>query len=115
AAGLILVALSLLARFYSYGVITDDYTYFLKPWFETLASHPGFSAFQTPFSDYSPLYLYLLKFLTLLPFPSLVSIKTLSLLADIFLAVVAALVVKKNKLLVFGVFFALPTVLVNSS
>ncbi len=113
-ASLIIVVLALLVRVMAYPVTTDDYRYFLQPWFSALASAPGLSAFQTPFSNYAPLYLYLIKVLTWLPVDSLVSLKTLSVIFDLVLASLAAIIAQK-KSLVFASVLALPTVIINSA
>ena len=123
-AGLALLALSVIVRGVSYPVVTADYQDFLAPWFATLQRHPGFTAFAQPFSDYAPLYLYGLKLLTLIPVPSLVSIKTLSLLFDLVIAVIAVGMIhttgprretRGRLFLVFAVMVSIPTVVVNSS
>lgn len=121
--GIILVFASILLRIISYPILTNDYTDSIIPWFGSLSTNPGLTAFQYPFSDYPPLYLYFIKILTFLPVNSLYSVKTLSLLGDIFLAWLVYKIVgeirkdysKEQLLLVFAVAFAIPTVLVNSS
>lgn len=110
-------------RLLSYPVIVSDYTYFIKPWFETLRTH-GLAAFTQPFADYAPLYLYLLNLLTFIPVSSLYSAKTLSLLFDIAIAGVGYLLLAhtsvwaaRKDILLFAavILFALPTVMINSS
>ncbi|MBX4192062.1 hypothetical protein KW798_01080 [Candidatus Parcubacteria bacterium] len=113
---------SILARIVSYSVVTSDYTYFLSKWFDALQTS-GLSAFQNPFSDYAPLYLYIIKLLTYLPVPSLYSIKTVSVLADIVVAFLACAILKilvpgrsySQLFFAFAVVFSIPTFLVNSS
>lgn len=123
-AGLALLAISVVVRCVSYPVVTSDYQLFLAPWFATLQRHPGFTAFAQPFSDYAPLYLYGLKLLTFIPVPSLVSIKTLSLLFDLVIAGIAVRMIhtttprretRGRLFLVFAVMVSIPTVVVNSS
>lgn len=113
-AALIIIVLALYVRVIAYPIITDDYRYFLQPWFSTLAQASGLSAFKTPFSNYAPLYLYLIKALTGLPVSSLVSIKSLSVFFDLLLAALAATIAQK-KSLVFAAVLAIPTVIINSA
>jgi len=121
--GGILLALSIVARLFVYPVISGDYTTSISHWMNALGS-PGLSAFKTPFSDYAPLYLYLLKFLTLIPIYELFSIKTLSLVFDVILGLMAIALVKKQQgkvwskpklFFLFSLIFVIPTVLLNSS
>lgn len=122
--GFLAIAVGLILRLAWYPVITSDYTYFIRVWFEQLASHSWLGAFTNPFADYAPLYLYLLKFLTFFPVSSLYSAKTLSLLFDILIAYLGYRLLKaaspwsKRKDVLFGasvILFSLPTVLMNSS
>lgn len=122
--GALLIAAVLLLRISWYPIITNDYVYFLKPWFDTLASNPGLSAFSQSFANYAPLYLYFLKVLTFLTDSSLYGVKTLSLAFDILIAAAVFLILRASpqfrerpglRFLAAVVFFALPTVMVNSS
>lgn len=119
-----MIALVVVVRLLWYPVVVSDYTYFVKPWFETMQSHAGLTAFAEPFADYAPMYLYFLKALSAIPISSLYSAKTLSLIFDLIIAGVGYLILKRtlmwraNKTILFlaaAVFFALPTVMVNSS
>lgn len=123
AAGFILILLSFLVRILWYPITVSDYVYFIAPWFTTLQSS-GFSAFAQPFSDYAPMYLYLLKILTFIPTSSLVSEKTLSLIFEIIIAGIAVFTVRRFSairysdaalFLIFAVFLCIPTFLLNSS
>lgn len=122
--GFLMLALSLVIRALWYPVIVSDYTYFGKPWFDTLASNPGLTAFAHPFADYAPAYLYLIKGLTFVPVSSLTSEKTLSLAFDALVAVLGYSMLRKSSrwslrsdvLFVAAVtLFSLPTVMMNSS
>ena len=122
--GGLLIATALAARFASYPVITSDYTYFVKVWYETLASHAGLTAFAQPFSNYAPLYLYLLKLLTFIGGSPLYAVKTLSVFFDAINAYLAyrilstlpALAPRKSlRFLAAAALFALPTVLMNGA
>jgi Gpi18-like mannosyltransferase len=120
--GLVLLALSFGARLLAFPIVTPDYTYFLAKWFDALSSAPFLSAFVHPFADYAPLYLYLVKFLTLLPVQSLYSIKALSVLFDVAIALLACLVLwqlgvrNRARLVLSGaIVLAIPTVILNSA
>lgn len=115
-----LIMASLAARWVSFPVETTDYTAFLRQWSETLRNAPGLTAFRSVFSDYAPLYLYLLKLLTFLPLPALYSIKTLSVVFDAVIAALAYLMIKRSgathfPFLAFAAMFAVPTLVINSS
>src|SRR5438874_1293354 len=58
-------------------VVPRDYIDFLRPWYEHILSG-GIGAFDHPFSNYTPPYLYLLAASTLLHLPPLIAIKLLS-------------------------------------
>ena len=128
ALGAILLIASLAARIAIYPTIVSDYTYFVAKWFVALQSSPGLSAFQAAFSDYPPLYLYLIKLLTYIPVSSLYSVKTLSLGADIAIAIACGLIIRDRerkdldrripweKLFFAGaIVLSIPTIVINSS
>ena len=116
-----IIVVSILVRIFSYPVISTDYVASLSHWMDALRGHPGLSAFQNPFSDYSPLYLYALKGIALLPGYDLYWIKTLSLIFDIALASLAVLIVRQatanryGRGWYFAVVVSLPTIVINSS
>ena len=118
-----LLIFALIFRIASYPVVTSDYTYFVKAWYDALAASPGLSAFVKPFADYAPLYLYLLKLLTFIPVSTLVLAKTLSLAFDLVIAYGAYEIVRRYApyagaalaWFAAATFFALPTVMMNSS
>lgn len=121
--GGVLLAISIIVRLFVYPIISGDYTASISHWLDALGS-PGLSAFRTPFSDYAPLYLYFLKVITLIPIYQLLTVKTLSVIFDVILGLLAILIVKrqagrawsKPKLLfVFTLIFIIPTVILNSS
>jgi Gpi18-like mannosyltransferase len=122
AIGAIVLGASLVARVLSYSTVTSDYTYFIAKWFVALHTNPGLSAFVYPFSDYAPLYLYLLKILTFLPVYSLWSAKTLSLAFDVGLGYLTYRMLKSttdySQAVLFMcavIVFSIPTVVINSS
>lgn len=118
-----IAAASLALRALWYPLITSDYAYFIRPWFDTLARHAWLTAFAEPFADYAPLYLYLLKALSFIPVASLYSAKTLSLAGDLLIAWVAYHTLATSRIgarrdarfAAAAAFFAIPTVMVNSS
>lgn len=124
AAGIALLALSVMLRILSYPIMSADYTASLSHWMDALRGSPGFTAFASPFSDYPPLYLYLLKLISNIPIFDLYAIKTLSLAFDVILAFVVAKTIKAISLreiseagyfLIFAIVLALPSIFVNSS
>ena len=119
-----ILAITLIVRALWYPVIVSDYTYFIKPWFDEMQSHAGLTAFAYPFADYAPMYLYLLKLLSVFPFSSLISAKTLSLVFDALIAYLGYQILKKKSqwgmrkdilFLAAVVLMSLPTVMMNSS
>ncbi len=120
--GVLLLAASSFVRLISYPTITSDYTYFTAKWFDALQSHAGLTAFLYPFSDYAPMYLYLLKILTFFPVYSLWSVKTLSIIFDVGVAYLVYRLLKdttnysrERLFLAFAIIMSLPTVVLNSS
>ena len=124
--GTVLIVISLMVRAWWYPFTTSDYTYFVKPWFDTLATQPLLSAFAKPFSDYSPLYLYLLKLITFFPrsLDTLLLVKTLSFAFDAIIAAFAVLIARDTSpmrfgrsdlFLIFAIFISIPTLVLNSS
>lgn len=116
----LLSVLVVLFRLLFYDMISWDYKYHISRWYDTLKTE-GFSAFSKAFSDYSPMYLYLIYFLTFIPLDSLYSIKLLSTIFDIILAFVSSRIVFRltgdtfASKLSFVVVLSLPTVVMNSS
>lgn len=115
-----LSVLVVLFRLLFYDMISWDYKYHISKWYDTLKTE-GFSAFSKAFSDYSPMYLYLIYFLTFIPLHSLYSVKLLSTIFDIILAFVSSRIVFRltsdtsASKLSFLVVLSLPTVIMNSS
>ena len=99
---------------------SGDYNSFLAKWFDYIKENGGFMALKNKIGDYTPAYFYILAFLTYLPFDSLYSIKVVSCIFDIVLAVSVALCVweltkdKKIVLTAYVVASLLPTVFLNS-
>lgn len=123
AAGIALMLFSFIIRISWYPIAVSDYTYFVKQWLQWLLM-PGLTAFSQPFSDYAPLYLYLLKIIALIPFNSLYAVKTLSLAFEICIAALAVTIIRRFSpthygkaalFLIFAVFLCIPTLALNSS
>jgi len=74
--------IALYIRWYLRNIQSPDYVWFLKIWFEQIKEGGGFLALNKQISNYSPLYIYFLAFLTYLPINSLYSIKILSVIFD---------------------------------
>ena len=97
-----------------------DYNAFLSKWFDTIQSNGGFAALGMTLGDYTAPYYYILTLLTYLPIPSLYSIKAVSCIFDVVLAVFVARIVweffnnKTASLLVYTITLFLPTVFLNS-
>lgn len=119
----VLVALagSLMIRFALLGFVSGDMRGDMIPWAEFIESHGGFSALGTGFSNYPPLYLYLLFLATCLPLPKLYAIKAVYLVFDYVAAWYVAGIVRER----FGpglrpwaallTVLYLPTVVMNSA
>lgn len=101
------------------GYESGDWEVFLEPW-TNLLKEGGFKALAVGYYNYTPIYMYILWFLTELPIDTLVGIKIVSSLFDLLLAIAVACIVKEimpgtNPVIPFGVVWLLPTVVSNSS
>ncbi len=109
-------------RFAGLGFISMDMRAFVMRWYDQLARE-GFSAMRTGFSNYTPPYLYLLWFATWTRawLPEVTAIKLISALFDAGNAVwvykIARIKYHEGAVPLLGaaVFFALPTILLNSA
>ncbi len=116
-----LTAMAFLVRFAMFDMRSGDYNSFLVHWFEYIKTNGGFLALGNKIGDYTPAYFYILAFLTYLPFDSLYSIKFVSCLFDVVLAVSVALCSweltkdKKIAITAYAVTSFLPTVFFNSA
>lgn len=98
---------------------SGDWEVFLEPWTDQIKQH-GFKALAVGYYNYTPIYMYILWFLTILPIDTLLGIKVVSVLFDFLLAIVVARIVKvlkpgANPLLPFGIVWIAPTVISNSA
>jgi len=98
-----------------------DARIFLEPWYDFIVAHGQFHAFSQNFSNYSPLYLYLLSLISLLSWiPKLAAIKLISLAFDFSAATAVHQIVKlkrndsKKAWLAFFIVLFTPTVFIES-
>lgn len=116
----LVTVIGLLARRAMFDYISQDYQYFLGPWFETLRSQ-GFSALGTELGDYSPLYYYILAAAARLTPNGLYAVKCISCAADVVLAVCVLRLVRcvtqsvTRACAAYALVFLLPTVVFNSA
>ncbi len=73
---------SLLLRLSVLDYESGDYKAFLSRWYDYFVEHGRLTALKDDFSNYPPLYLYLISASTLLPLPKLYAIKLISILCD---------------------------------
>lgn len=99
---------------------TGDYNSFLIHWYTAIKEEGAWHALGRQIGDYTPAYFYVLTVLTWIPVNSLYSIKAVSCLFDIVLAVFVALCVKEGTgkkfaaLAAYCVTLLLPSVFLNS-
>ncbi len=119
-----MLVIGMVLRWLWFPVMTSDYIYFIRVWFDTLQTHAGLSAFAQPFANYAPLYLYALKALTTMTTNSLYSAKLLSTAGDIAVAALAAHLVvgllpqptpRSYQWLYFTILLSVPTFMINSA
>ena len=121
---LILIAgvtiLSVLIRFQVKHVITGDWTTWWELWFAELYNG-GFKALAGNWYDYTPPFVYLLWFITILPINCMTGFKLMMSCFDFMAAIVAALTIyeiTKNRtkaLITYGIFVLSPIFIVNST
>jgi Gpi18-like mannosyltransferase len=111
----------LLIRAFFFDFTSGDFSNFIGPWYDFIASKGGFPALGSSFSDYTPPYLYLLTLAYYLGLKALPAAKLISVAADLVLAFSAFLIVKettKNRMAaIFAAVFVFlaPTVILNGS
>ncbi len=115
----IIMAVALRSIFFP--VESYDMRAFLEPWYDFIVANGQFKAFAFAFYDYSPLYMYLLSFVTLFEWiPKITAIKLISILFDFSAAWAVYKIIKlksgSSKRAVFGFIgtLYLPTVFVQS-
>lgn len=115
------LVLAVLIRLFLLPHVTLDYQDFLSKWVEHFRQHGGFAALRDPVGNYNVTYLYLLAFLSYLPFPDLYGIKLFSILFDLLLAWGGYRLAKRISdrewapAAAFSVLLLLPTVVLNGS
>ena len=115
--------MALLVRIVPIKFQSDDYTYFLSPWFNDLLTKGGLTGLGTYIGNYNAPYMTIMALLTYLPINSLFSIKIVSIIFDFVLAISAShlvtMLVKKNKKIYGAIAYAmvlfLPQVILNSA
>ena len=123
--GFVITVLALVIRMLLVKYQSGDYDMFLKVWFDELKMYGGLSGLAQNIGNYTPIYMTILALLTYLPLSSLVSIKLVSILFDIIGGIYVYKIVKEllkdkknsNKiaLVIYGLYFVLPTVFLNSA
>ena len=119
-----LIIVGVLARVVLFSYVSDDYTLYLERWISVLRNE-GFKSLSVGWYNYTPIYMYVLWIISKLPVYDLYAIKVFSMIFDLFLAIVTASFTvtilkdkevqrKVNPVLVFGVIWLTPTILVNS-
>lgn len=101
---------------------SGDYNSFLSRWFDEIKEAGGLKGFASTVGDYTPMYKYIITFLTYLPMNSLYSYKMASCIFDVVLAVFAGLTVRHilggnnlAGLMAYAVVLFLPVVFLNSA
>ncbi len=112
--------LAFLIRSAFFSVPSMDYLTCLKPWVEEFKAVGSFRAIAGDFYNYTPAYMYILYFISLLPCEPLLPIKLVSCLFDVVLAALGYRIIAKltgssvRAALAYGLILCLPTVAVNS-
>ena len=102
-----------------YSYISTDYTEFLQKWCDVLR-RLGFKLLGDGWYNYTPIYMYILFFISKLPVYDLYAIKTVSVIFDICVSYAAARATydmrkNVNPVAVFGIVFLMPTIIANSA
>lgn len=117
----IIIIIGFSIRFSLYDIESLDFKRFLSVWFDSIKDNGGFSGLSAVESNYSPAYLFFMSILTYIPLPSMVLVKSLSCIGDVFLAIYVKKCVdkifpdKNYGIYSFAIAFLLPTVIINSS
>ena len=115
--------MALLVRIVPIKFQSDDYTYFLSPWFNDLLTKGGLTGLGTYIGNYNAPYMTIMALLTHIPMYSLFSIKIVSIIFDFVLAIsvghLVTLLVKRNKkiygVVAYAMVLFLPQVILNSA
>lgn len=120
---IIISILALLVRITPIKFQSDDYIYFLSPWFKDLLAKGGLAGLGSYIGNYNAPYMTIMALLTYLPINSLFTIKAVSIIFDFVLAISAShlvtLLVKNNKkiysLITYTLVLFLPQIILNSA
>ena len=118
----LLTGLAIALRAFLFGFQSNDYTNFLKPWYDKIKAGGGYRALGSELgSDYTPFYLFFLATLTYLPVSPLTGIKLFSCLFDFVTAAYVALIVyrmtsqKRLSVCAYAVVLFLPNVFLDGA
>lgn len=113
---------ALILRYMIFKKLSVDYYQFLSPWVDYIKQKGFIGSFKERFSDYTPLYLYLLAFSTTLPVQKVIAIKVVSVPFDFIGAIYAYKIVRENyahndpvPAMTYVIFLFAPTVVINGS
>ena len=120
--GIVLGLVAIAVRWWFIDFQSGDYRTFLSRWYALITTNGGLAALRDDsFSNYNTPYLVLLALASYLPIPPIVAIKSISILADLAMAGVAAAIVARVRpaerwapVASFGAVVLLPTVVMNS-
>lgn len=114
-------AIAIAVRTFFINVQSGDYVNFLGPWFDQIQQNGGLRALAVALGDYNVSYLFIIAVLTYLPFPSLYSLKAVSILGDFVMALFAGKVAckltndRRAGVLMYALCLLWPEVVLNSS
>ncbi len=113
------LAIGCFIRLHFKGEVSGDFSSFLSKWYDYISIH-GWSAYQYVFSDYFPLYLYLIKPFTSFSIKPLYTFKIISFVFEIITCIFVYLIVsqnnnRKNGYLAAGICFLLPQIILNGA
>lgn len=114
-----LIVVGIFVRLILFAYESGDWEVFLELWTNQLKTF-GFKALATGWYNYTPIYMYILWFLTMIGGETLFGIKIVSCVFDFLMAVVAGKILKEwnskiNFLIPFGIVWLAPTVISNSA
>ncbi|MEJ5285331.1 MAG: hypothetical protein WHS77_09825 [Brevinematales bacterium] len=117
---LLVIVLAYFIRLSVFHFVSGDFSLFLNSWYDHLRDN-GLKSFAKEFSNYSPMYLYLLGISTFFPVDKLSAIKIISIIFDFVCGFFVFKIVFENKkdifvsTLAFGLFMIIPTVIMNGA
>ena len=111
-------------RFLLFSVSSNDYEMFLSNWVQYLVDNGGFLALKFTFANYNLPYLTILAILSYIPISALYTIKIVSIIFDVLIAILTYKMVikfhpsdqkKKYAIYAYMAVLLLPTVILNSA